>query len=144
MSKKVLIYDTETKGIEQYNIYNQMDTDNYNCFAVSKKDSSEVVPLHYGFQLILSENEKALDLEPELKEALQKFNINKEIADKAVELQCKQKQVEEEVVRLNKIRTINEFITNHLYTFYNSKETVFADYVTDYVHDQDDIDEYDW
>ena len=144
MSKKVLIYDTETKGVEQYDIYNQMDTDNYNCFAVSKKDSNEVVPLNYGFQLILSEDEKALDLEPELKEALQKFNINKEIADKAVELRCKQKQIEEELVRLNKIRTINEFITKHLYTFYNSKETVFEDYVTNYVHDHDDIDGYDW
>lgn len=144
MSKKVLIYDTETKGVEQYNIYNQMDTKNYNCFAVSKKDSSEVIPLHYGFQLILSEDEKALELEPELKEALQKFNINKELVDKTNELENVKKQMEEELVRLNKIRTINEFITKHIYTFYNSKETVFADYVTDYVHDQDDTDEYDW
>ena len=66
------------------------------------------------------------------------------MVDKTNELENVKKQMEEELVRLNKIRTINEFITNHLYTFYNSKETVFADYVTDYVHGQDDIDEYYW
>lgn len=141
--KKVIIYDDDELSLKQYEIDNSIDTNNYDCFIINKKDENIKYKVDYSMDLILLEKNSLIELDPTTMEKIYRHNKNTE--NEKLEKAIKRLEIEKNKKKkqLTKIKEAVDYVINNIDEFSNSKYDSFEDYCYDKYSDDFDKDYYD-
>lgn len=140
--KTVIVYDDDSLKLKQYQIDNSIDTKNYNCLLINKKDENIQYNVDYGLDLLLLEKDRKIELDPTTMEII--YRHNKELDDKQLSNNIKNKEAKIKKLEdnLEKLLSCVNFYKDNITKFIDSSENSFLDYIKEEYNLYEDYSEY--